>query len=99
MDKIVRRLTPAEEQEVLTLLRAMAHEFAVELMTDQPISGADFFAAMEPVLDLLTIELEEEEDASPHDLECCVCGVTLNNQCLDPQCGEEEDHPTNEVCT
>lgn len=33
----------------------------------------------------------------PHDLECSNCGLTLNNQCLDPDCTETEDHASEDL--
>lgn len=44
------------------------------------------------------IDLSLDEDYHPHDLECVRCGVTLNNQCLTPECGEEEDHRGTVAC-
>lgn len=33
-----------------------------------------------------------DDAPEPHDLECGRCGITLNNQCLDPDCEEDENH-------
>lgn len=33
----------------------------------------------------------------PHDLQCNVCGETLNNQCLDPNCTQDDNHASRDL--
>ena len=54
-----RPLSPAQEQEALTLLRETVREWKYEILDNEPIDGAEFLRAMGPLLQLMAQELED----------------------------------------
>jgi len=54
-----RPLSPAQEQEALTLLRETVKEWKYEILDNERIDGEEFLASMGPLLQLMAQELED----------------------------------------
>lgn len=63
------------------------HEFIHDPWSDPHAPSQEFFQ-------------EQASEHEPHGLLCMTCGIDLNDQCLDPDCTQDDDHTAEDnMCT